>query len=161
MKIRLKIREHIRRTPIEDWKNNIFLACCWCKKFFFTQAGNENESEKQTLRRKEQSRQDAKQWAANEKTTSLKSGDEEFIKPDGNTTSYYSNGIKANVRMRVEQDVDLVLKNLILKILGRPCDEVLLTTDRRHEHYKANQYRIILKDTLLFQKRYRKTSSIK
>ena len=55
------------------------------------------------------------------------------------------NGIKANARIRVEQDVDLVLKNLKLKILGQPHDEVLLTKDKRFEHYKATEDRIIFK----------------
>ena len=34
------------------------------------------------------------------------------------------NGIKANARIRVEQDVDLVLEYMKLKILGQPYDEV-------------------------------------
>ena len=39
----------------------------------------------------------------------------EFAKIDGNTTLYSLHGIKANARIRVEQDADLVLKNLKLK----------------------------------------------
>ena len=54
----------------------------------------------------------------------------------------------------MEQDVDLVLKNLKLKILAQPNDEALLTTDRRFKQYKANEDRIILKDGLLFRKYY-------
>ena len=57
-----------------------------------------------------------------------------------------------NARIRVEQDADLVLKNLKLIILGQPHDDVLLTTDRRFKHYKANEDRIILKDGLLLRK---------
>ena len=74
----------------------------------------------------------------------------EFTKIDGNTTAYSLHGIKANARIRVEQDADLVLKNLKLKILGQPHDDVLLTTDGRFKHYKANEDRIILKHGLLF-----------
>ena len=85
----------------------------------------------------------------------------EFTKIDGNTTSYSINGIKANARIRVEKDADLVLKNLKLKILGQPHDDVLLTTDRRFKHYKANEDRIILKDGLLFRKYYGETGSVK
>ena len=44
------------------------------------------------------------------------------------------NGIKANAQKRAEQDVDLLLKNLKLKILGQPLDEVLITTDPRYKH---------------------------
>ena len=48
------------------------------------------------------------------------------------------NGIEANARIQVEQDVDLVLKNMKLKILGQPYDEVLMMTDSRYKNYKAN-----------------------
>ena len=71
------------------------------------------------------------------------------------------NGIKANARIRVEQDVDLVLKNLKLKILGQPYDEVLIMTDSRYKNYKANEDRIILKDGLLFRKYFGETGSLK
>ena len=51
------------------------------------------------------------------------------------------NGIKSNARIRVQQDVVLVLKNIKLKTLSQPHDEVLLTTQKRFrfEHYKANE----------------------
>ena len=84
----------------------------------------------------------------------------EFRKMDGNTTSYSLDGIKTNARIRVEQDADLVLKNLKLKILGQPYDDVLLTTDSRFKHYKANEDRIILKGRLLFRKYYGETGSV-
>ena len=128
---------------------------------FFTQTDNDNESDKQTLERKEQSRQNAKQWAANEESPALKTSVKEFTKTDGNTTSYCMNGIKATARIRVEQDVDLVLKNLKLKILGQPFDEVLIMTDSRYKHYKANEDRIILKDGLLYRKYFGETGSVK
>ena len=85
----------------------------------------------------------------------------EFTKIDGNTASYFIHGIKANARIRVGQNVDLVLKNLKVKIFGQPYDEVLLTTSGRFKHYKANEDRIILKDGLLFQKYYGASSSVK
>ena len=85
----------------------------------------------------------------------------EFTKLDGNTTSYSIQGIKTKARIRVEQDGDLVTKNLKLKILSQPHDEVVLTTDRRFKHYKGNEDRIILKDGLLFRKYYGETGSIK
>ena len=50
------------------------------------------------------------------------------------------NGIKAKARIRVEQDVDLVLKNMKLKILGQPHDEVLMMTDSRYK--TTNQMKI-------------------
>ena len=91
----------------------------------------------------------------------MKPSIKELTKINGNTTSYSIHGIKSNARIRVEQDVDLVLKNLKLKILGQPYDEVLLTTDKRFKHYKANEDCINLKDGLLFQKYYGETGNIK
>ena len=86
---------------------------------------------------------------------------QEFTKVDGNSTSYSINGIKANARIVVEQDADLVLKILKLKILGQPHHDVLLTTDNRFKHYKANEDRNTLKDGLLFRKDYGETDSVK
>ena len=81
----------------------------------------------------------------------LKDSVKEFTKIDGNTTLYSMNEIKANARIRVEQNFDLVLKNMKLKILGQPYDEVFMLTDSRYKNYKANENRIILKDGLLFR----------
>ena len=108
-KIRLKIREDIHTTPIEVTTSSSDVADE--EQFFFTHADDSNESEEQTLERIEQSKQNAKQWAANEESPILKTSVEEFTKIDGSTTSYFINGIKANSRIRVEQDVDLVLQN--------------------------------------------------
>ena len=74
--------------------------------------------------------------------------------------SHSIHGIKANARKQVEQDVDLDFKNLKLKILGQ-LDEVLLTTDKRFKHYKANEDRIVLKDGLFFRKNFGETGNIK
>ena len=71
------------------------------------------------------------------------------------------NGIKANARIRVEQDVDFVLKIMILKTLGQPHDEVLMTTDSRYKNYKANEDRIIPRDIFLFKKIFGETGSVK
>ena len=158
-KIRLKIREDIQTTPIEVTTSSWDVAAE--EQVFFTQTNNDNEPEEQTLERKEQSRQKAKQWAANEESPALKTRVKEFTKIDGNTTSYSINGIKANARIRVEQDVDLVLKNMKLKILGQPYDEVFILTDSRYKNYKANEDRIILKDGLLYRKYFGETGSVK
>ena len=131
-KIRLKIRDDIHTTPIEVTTSSSDVADE--EQFFFTHADDGKRSEEQTPERKEQSRQNAKQWAANEESPALKTSVKEFIKIDGNTTSYSMNGIKANARIRVEQDVDLVLKNMKLKILGQPYDELLITTDSRYKN---------------------------
>ena len=98
---------------------------------FFTQPDTQDETEEQTLQRKKQSQKKAAEWVVNQELTLMKSCIKEFTKIDGNTTSYSINGIKASARIRVEQYADLVLKNLKLKILGQPHDDVLLATDRR------------------------------
>ena len=59
---------------------------------------------------------------------------------------------QAIARIGVEQDVDLVMKKLKLKLLRQPHDEVLLTRDRRLEHYNANGDHNIHKNWLFFRK---------
>ena len=68
---------------------------------------------------------------------------------------------KANARIRVEQDVDLVLKNMKLKILGQSHYEVLMMTDSGYKNYEANEDLINLKDGLLFRKYFGETESVK
>ena len=156
-KIRLKIREDIHTTPIEVTTSSSDVVDE--EQIFFTHTDDGKESEEQTLERKEQSRQNARQWAANQESPILKTSVKEFTKIDGNTTSYSMNGIKANARIRVEHDVDLVLKDMKLKILGQAYDEVLMITDSRYKNYKANEDRIILKYGLLFRKSFGETGS--
>ena len=71
------------------------------------------------------------------------------------------NGIKANATIRIEQDFDLVLKKMKLKNLGQPHDEMLMMTDSRYKHYKANEDCINLKYGLLFRKNFGETGSVK
>ena len=158
-KIRLKIREDIQTTPIEVTTSSSDVADE--EQVFFTQTDNDNESEEQTLDKKEQSKQNVKKWAINEQSPIMKTTVKEFTKIDGNTTLYSIKGIKANARIRVEQDVDLVLKNMKLKVLGQPYDEVIIVTDSRYKNYKANEDSIILKDGLLYRKYFGETGSVK
>ena len=158
-KIHLKIREYVQTTPIEVSTSSSDVADE--EQFFFTQPDSQDETEEQILQRKEQSQKNAAECVANEELSSLKPSIKEFTKIDGNTTSYFINGIKASARIRVEQDADLVLKNLKFKIPGQPHDDVLLATDRRYKHYKSNEDRIILKDGLLIRKYYGETGSVK
>ena len=158
-RIRLKIREDVQITPIEVTPSSSDVSDE--EQFFFTNNDDQDETEEQTLQKKEQSRQKAVEWVANQEPSSMKPTIKEFKKIDENTTAYSFHGIKANARIRVEQDADLVLKNLKLKILGQPHDDVLLTADRRFKLYKANEDRIILKDGLLLRKYYGDTGSVK
>ena len=103
----------------------------------------------------------AAEWVVNQEPSSMKQSIKEFTKVDGNTTSYSINRIKASARIRAEQNADLVLTYLKLKILGQPHDGVLLSTDRRLKYYKINEVCIILKDGLLFRKYNGETGSVK
>ena len=106
-------------------------------------------------------REKAAEWVVDQEPSSIKPSIKEITKFDGNTMLYSLHGIKANARIRVEQDADLVLKNLKLEILGQLHEDALLTTDSRFKHYKANEDRIILKDGLLFRNYYGETGSVK
>ena len=156
---RLKIREDVQTTPIEVTTSSSDVADE--EPFFFTHTDDQDETEEQILQRKKQSREKAVEWVVNQEPSSMKPSIKEFTKIDGNTTAYSFHGMKANARIRVEQDADLVLKNLKLKIFGQPHDDVLLTADRRFKHYKANEDRIILKEGLLLRKNYGDTGSVK
>ena len=158
-KIQLKIREDVQTTQIEVSTSSSDVADE--EQFFFTQPDSQDETEEQILQSNEQSQKNAAEWVTNQELSSLKPSIKEFTKIDGNTTSYSINGIKASAGIRVEQDADLVLRNLKLKILGQPHDDVLLATDRQYKHYKANEDRSILKDGILFRKYYRETGSVK
>ena len=158
-RIRLKIGEVVQTTPIEVTTSSSDVADE--EQFFFMHTDDQDETEEQILQRKEQSREKAVEWVVNQEPSSMKPSIKAFTKIDGNTTAYSLHGTKANARIRVEQDTDLVLKNLKLKILGQPYDDVLLTTDRRFQHYKANEDRIIQQDGLLLRKYYGDTGSVK
>ena len=158
-RIRLKIREDVQTTPIEVSTSSSDAADE--EQFFFTQTDDQDEPEEQILQRKKQSREKAAQWVVSQEPFSLKPSIKDFTKIDRNTPSYSLHGIRANARIRVEQDADLVLKNLKLKKLDQPHDDVLLTTDSRLKHYKANENRIILKEGLLFRRYYGETGSVK
>ena len=122
-------------------------------------ADGEAEIDEQTSERKEQSREKAKDWVAHDNPSSKNSSTKEFTKIDGNTMSHSINGIKENARIRVEQDVDLVLKKSKLVILGQPHDKMLLTAQK--DDLSTTKRTKILKDGLLFRKHYGETSNIK
>ena len=159
VKIHLKIREDVHTTPVEWTKSSSDVADE--EHFFFKRTEGQDETEEQILQQEEQSQKKAAEWVVNQEPSSMKPSIKEFTKIDRNSTSYSINGIKANARIRVEQDADLVLKIIKLKKLGQPHDKVLLTTDRRFEQYKANEDRIILKEGILFRKDYKETGSVK
>ena len=79
-KIRLKIRENIRTTPIEVTTSSSDVA--EEEQIFFTEAHDNDESEEQTLERKKQSQQNAMQNAMRSKwgTTLFQNKCERFYK---------------------------------------------------------------------------------
>ena len=156
-KIHLKIREDLQTTPVEVTTSSSDVADD--EQFFFARTKGQDEKEEQIVQRKEQSQKKAAEWEVNQEPSSMKPSIKEFTNIDGNFTSYCINGIKASARIRVQQDADLVLKNLKIKKLGQPYDDVLLTTDRRFKLCKANEDRI--RDGPLFQKYYGETGVVK
>ena len=159
LKVMEKIREVVQTTSVEVKTSSS--DGIDEEQFFFTQADGEDEIEEETLLRKEHSWKKATERVAHEVPSSLKPSIKEITEIHRKTTSYSMQGIQANARIRVEQDVNLVLKNLNFKIFGQPYDEVLLTTYKRFKHYKVNEDRIIFKYGLLFRKHYGKTGNSK
>ena len=74
---------------------------------------------KQKIKTREYFRKNAAEWLANDEPSSMKTRTKEFVKIDGNRMSYFINGIEANGRIWMEQDVDLVMKNLQSNLFGR------------------------------------------
>ena len=127
-KIHLKIREDVQTTPMEVSTSSsicIFLIVADEVQFFSTQTDSQDETEEEILQRKKQSQKKAAEWVVNQEPSSMKPSIKEFTKINGNTTSYSINGSKASARIRVDQDAHLVLKNLKIKKLGQPHDDVL------------------------------------
>ena len=85
-KIRLKIREDVQETLFEVITSSSDVADE--EQFFFTQTDGGDETEEQTLERKEQSQKKATEWVAHEKPSSMKPSIKEITRIDGNTTSY-------------------------------------------------------------------------
>ena len=131
------------------------------EQFFFTRTDGQDETEEKILQRKTQSQKKAVEWVVKQEPSSMKPSIKNFTEIDGNTTSYSINGIKASAATRAEQEVDLALKNLKFKKFGPPHDDVLLTTDRRFKHWKANEVHITLKDGIFFREYYGETGSVK
>ena len=71
------------------------------------------------------------------------------------------NGLKAYARIREEQHVGLVLKDLKVKNLDQPHEELLITTNPRYNHYNANEDRFHFEDGLLCKKYFGETGNVK
>ena len=71
-----------------------------------------------------------------------------------------SGHFKDNARIRLEQNNDIVLRNLRAKIEGEPFDENELASDFRYQHYLQNITRIEIKHEVLTRKYYTDTGMI-
>ena len=105
-----------RWTDNTNWGHNVLPRCRRQKKLFFIQESDEDETEEQIRKRKGQTGKKTTEWVAQDEPSSMKPS------------------IKVFTNIRVEQDVDLVLKNIKLELFGQPHDEDALTTDRRLKH---------------------------
>ena len=85
---------------------------------------------------------------------------QQFHKPTSGLISYSSGHFKDNARIRLEQNNDIVLRNLRAKIEGNPFDENELTSDSRYQHYLQNITRIEIKHEVLTRKYYTDTGTI-
>ena len=77
-----------------------------------------------------------------------------FHKPTAGTIDYREGHFRdnANAKIRLEQNNDLVLRNLRAKIEGEPFDESAFTRDNRYQHYLQNKPRIENRQEILVRK---------
>ena len=84
----------------------------------------------------------------------------QFHKPTSGLVSVSSGYFRDNARIRLEQNNDIVLRNLRAKIEGDPFDENELASDYRYHHYLQNIPRIEIKQEVLTRKYYTDTRTI-
>ena len=85
---------------------------------------------------------------------------QQFHKPTSGLISCSSGHFRDNARIRLEQNNDIVLRNLRAKIEGHPFDENELASDFRYQHYLQNITRIEIKQEVLTRKYYSDTGTI-
>ena len=85
---------------------------------------------------------------------------QQFHKPTSGLISCSSGHFKDNARIRLEQNNDIVLRNLRAKIEGDPFNENELASDYRYHHYLQNITRIEIKQEVLTRKYYTDTGAI-
>ena len=85
---------------------------------------------------------------------------QQLHKPTSGLISRSSVYFKDNARIRLEQNNDIVLRNLRAKIEGNPSDENELASDYRYQHYLQNITRTEIKQEVLTRKYYTDTGTI-
>ena len=82
-----------------------------------------------------------------------------FHKPTSGLNTCSEGYFRDNARIRLEQNNDIVLRNLRAKIEGNPFDENDLASDYRYHHYLQNITRIEIKQEVLTRKYYTDTGT--
>ena len=85
---------------------------------------------------------------------------QQLLKPTSGLISFSSGYFEHIARIRLEQNNDIVLRNLREKIEGNPFDGNELASDYRYQHYLQNITRIEIKQELLTRKYYTDTGTI-
>ena len=85
---------------------------------------------------------------------------QQFHKHTSGLISISSGYFKDNARIRLEQNNDIVLRNLRAKLEGNPFDENELASEYRYQHYLQNITRIEIKQEVLTRKYYTDTGTI-
>ena len=75
-----------------------------------------------------------------------------FHKPTSGLKNCSEGHFRDNARIGLEQNSDIVLRNLRAKIEGNPFDENDLASDYRYQHYLQNLIRVEIKQEVLTRK---------
>ena len=141
-KARLKNREDVQTTPIEVTTSSSDVADE--EQFFITQTDGKDETEDQTLEKREVSEKGNRRGSTcgiilNEAKYKIlyKHQRKHFVVLHERNQGKCTDTSGTNFRS--------ILKNRNIKRLGQPLDKVLLTTDRQFKHYTADENRIFLK----------------
>ena len=84
---------------------------------------------------------------------------QQFHKPTSGLNTCSEGHFRDNARIRLEQNNDIVLRNLRAKIEGNPFDENDLASDYRYQHYLQNITRSEIKQEVLTRKYYTETGT--
>ena len=84
---------------------------------------------------------------------------QQFHKPTSGLNTCSVGHFRDNARIRLEQNNDIVLRNLRAKIEGNTFDENDLASDYRYQHYLQNITRIEIKQEVLTRKYYTDTGT--
>ena len=84
---------------------------------------------------------------------------QQFHKPTSGLNTCSEGHFRDNAKIRLEQNNDIVLRNLRAKIEGHPFDEHELASDYRYHHYLQNIARIEIKQEVLTRRYYTDTGT--